>query len=395
VSANWPGHERELEPDASSPHGDGANPVHLPAVSDAQQATARGGNGVTPVGSTDPALAPAGPASLDEILARLDATLTSVEGQCTATNMAASMTRVLDRRRGHVYAAMDALGAWINAFLAGQPSDEEVRDAKARVTVPLRAWSQTGRVLDRTLAKLRGYPGDFEVLEILVDGKPSGASLRSRILDDYYLHTAGSNAIRNRQAHLAARLGEALHEEHDGGQSPVRMLSLGCGAARELTLLVDDPVFLQMTEVTCVDRDPDGLRYARKRLRKHLDGRVRYVRSDTLRLVRLPNRAHAGYHVIYIPSVLEFLPDDHVARLIAYCHGLLAPGGRLLACNLSARTPANECVLVEWLGDVQIMRRSEAQLRSIFAATPFGAAAPRFEYESLGISYLITAERAA
>jgi len=329
--------------------------------------------------------------TLDDVLAHLENKLQVSEAYYVASSPAPAEPPMEVRRA--IRAAMDALGAWIDRFMAGQPSESEVAAAKARVTGLLRSWSHTGRLLDRALSKQYGYAGDFETVDIICDGQPSGADVRARLLDDYYLNMLISIAIRNRPAQLAAVLGQAIHERADLGHVPVQIMSLGSGPMRELLLLLDDPVFLQMTQVTCVDMRSEELRSARKRLRKALDGRVRYVRSGLLGAGRSPKASPDGFHIIYATWLFDLVSSDQAGQLIARCHSLLAPGGRLIVGQFSPRIPASDSALLGWLVENQPACRSEAQLRDLFAATPFGAGGLRFEYEPLGIGYLAIAER--
>ena len=331
--------------------------------------------------------------TLDSLLTHLESTLQVSEAFYVAGSPSPAEPPPAVRKA--IWTAMDTLGGWIDRFMAGQPTEAEVAAAKARITGPIRSWSHTGRLLDRALAKLHGYAGDYETIDIICDGQPSGADVRARLLDDYYLNMLITIALRNRPAQLAGVLGKAIHARADLCHLPVQIMSVGAGPMRELLLLLDDPIFLQMTQVTCVDMRSEELRSARKRLRKALDGRVRYVRSELLGPGRLPKASSGGYHIIYATWMLDLVPSSQAAQLIAQGHGLLAPGGRLIVGQLSPRIPASDSALLGWLVENQPACRSEAQLRDLFAATPFGADALRFEYEPLGIGYLAIAERTA
>jgi hypothetical protein len=98
--------------------------------------------------------------------------------------------------------AMHTLGGAINAFLACQPPDADVQAVKQLVTYPIRAWSRTGPFFHHSFTKPRGYPGDFETIEIIYDCVPRGEDLPGLLFDDYYLHARPAQAVRNRLAYL-------------------------------------------------------------------------------------------------------------------------------------------------------------------------------------------------
>lgn len=173
----------------------------------------------------------------------------------------------------------------------------------------------------------------------------------------------------------------------------MRVLSLGSGPGRELSLLADDPVFSEVAAVTLVDLDPEALRYARNRLEGRLNGRMTYLRSNALRFAHSPDRPAQPYHLIYAAGLFDYLNPDQAQLLIEDCYGLLAPGGRLIIGNFCAELPANERVLIEWLLEWYLLYRDEADYRRIFAGTSFDATGLRLEYEPLHGNLFAVAER--
>lgn len=335
-------------------------------------------------GLTDPARS-----SLDEALARLQAVVAATE----ALSLTAGLPVALARNRGAVYVAMDALGGWINEFLASQPPAAQIEAAQARITGLIRAWSRTGPFFDRSYSKLRGYPGDYETYEIIYNGRPGGADAPAQILDDYYLHTRIARALRARPAYLADRLGQSIRKWEAQERTPVRVLSLCCGPARELVLLATDPASNKAVTVTCLDQDPEALRYVRNRLTGQWNGRVSYVRADVLRFAREPLRPSLPFHMIYAAGLFDHLADELAAQLLQDCYGLLVPGGHLLVSSLSAAAPANELALFQWLLEWPLVCRGEAALRQLFAFTAFPPAGLRFEPGPSALNLFVQAER--
>lgn len=327
--------------------------------------------------------------ALDDALAHLAAVITATESACLSSGIAVALTC----NRPVLYAAMDAFGGWINEFLATRPPADQIAVAHARITDLLRFWSRTGPFFDRSYAKLRGYPGDYETLEIIYNDRPSGVDLRARILDDYYLHTLIARALRHRPTHLADRLGQSIRTQVAQDGPPVRVLSLGCGPARELFLLAADPILDEVATITCLDPDAEALRYARNLLKDRLNGRANYLRADVLRFARGPHRPSQPYHVIYAAGLLDQLRDDQAAQLMHDSYGLLAPGGQLIVSNLSRAAPANERVLFEWVLEWPFMCRGEAEWRKLFARTTFPPAGLRFEPGPSAFNLFVQATR--
>lgn len=84
---------------------------------------------------------------------------------------------VLTHYRTALYQTMYDLGGTINAFLDAVPSEAEIEAVKERIVSPIREMSRTSPFFQHNFYKLRGYPGDFETIEIIYDDRPAGADL--------------------------------------------------------------------------------------------------------------------------------------------------------------------------------------------------------------------------
>ena len=265
------------------------------------------------------------------------------------------------------------------------------RPSRNEFITPIRAWSATGPFFHHSFTKPRGYPGDFETIEIIYDCCPRGddpttnstQALPGLIFDDYYLHARPAQAVRNRLDYLVEKLDDEVQRRAIDGLCPVRLLSLGSGPARELALLAQRPGFAQAVEVTCLDMDSAALAYARQRIDGRLNGQVRFVRDNALRYANGANRPAQPFDVIYAAGLFDYLNADLAGGLIEDCHGLLAPGGTLIVGNFSLETHPNDRILIEWLLEWHLLYRSEADYRAIFARTSFGEDRLHFEHEPL------------
>ncbi len=289
--------------------------------------------------------------------------------------------------------AMHDLGAAIDAFLASQPPPAEIEAVHHQVTEPIRAWSRTGPFFHHSFTKPRGYPGDFETIEIIYDCRPAGEDLPGLVFDDYYLHARPAHAVRNRLAYLVERLGAEVGRRGAGGRRPVRLLSLGSGPARELAILARQPDFAPVVDVTCLDLDPAALDCARQRIGGRLGGQVHFVCDNALRYARSPHRPDQPFDVIYAAGLFDYLSAGLATRLIEDCYGLLAPGGVLIVGNFSLETYPSDRVLIDWLLDWHLLYRNEVDYRAIFAQTSFDPVNLHFEYEPLRANLFAVAQR--
>ncbi len=314
-----------------------------------------------------------------------------IEAGCTQAGQD-DVSNVLVRHRPALFGAMHVLGDTIADFLASNPSPNAIQSSRERIIPSIRAWSATGPFFQHAFYKRRGYTGDFETIEIIYDCRPTGDDLLGLIFDDYYLHARPAQAVRNRLTYLVQRLQTEVQQLARANRTPMRLLSLGSGPARELALLAAEPGFCERVQATCLDLDPGALAHARQRL-AHLDGRIAYVRANALRFAHSPDRPIEPYHLIYAAGLFDYLNADQSAQLIEDCHSLLAPGGLLLIGNFSQETHLSDRVLMDWLLEWRLIHRSEDDFRAIFARTSFGVERVHFEYEPLCANLFIVTQR--
>lgn len=329
------------------------------------------------------------PGSIRQPLIRVSDLLRRIESDCPQSDTLAR--DILPRYRPAMLDAMHNLGAAIDAFLTSQPPAAEIKAVYQQVTGPIRAWSATSPFFHHSFTKPRGYPGDFETIEIIYDCCPAGEDLPGLVFDDYYLHARPAQAVRNRLAYLVERLGAEVGQRSAGGHRPVRLLSLGCGPARELALLAQRPEFAAVADVTCLDMDPAALACARQHIDGRLDGQVHFVCDNALRYARSAQRPAEPFDVIYAAGLFDYLSPDLASRLVEDCYGLLAPGGVLIVGNFSLETHPSDRVLIDWLLDWHLLYRNEADYRAIFARTSFGPVSLHFEYEPLRANLFVVA----
>ncbi len=321
-------------------------------------------------------------AALEIVLDRLSRLVQTIEAECRRAGPV-GVPAVLAANRAQLYAAMMAVGDWINDFLAGQPSHAEIRAAKDRIVPQIRDWARTGQFFHRIYERAHDAPDAYTALEILYTGQPAGGNLSALIFDDYFLNLISARAVRNRLTYLVRRLGEEVQACAEAGVKRVQILSLGSGAAREWVLLTDDPQFGAVAAITCVDADPGALRYVRRQLADRLQTKITCLLASPAEIARRPDRPTQPFHLIYSAEQFNTLDDNQAAQWVQDCYELLMPGGLLILGNLCAELPANERVLSEWVLDWQPHRRGAVDLQQIFARTPFGSAPLQIDYEPL------------
>jgi extracellular factor (EF) 3-hydroxypalmitic acid methyl ester biosynthesis protein len=208
------------------------------------------------------------------------------------------------------------------------------------------------RTLAHTQRWPRGYPGDFELIERLLDGDPGAeAGTLSRALETCVLQLPIVWQHRVKVAWQARMVRRRL-----SGTGAIRVLSIGCGGARDLLLL--EPHELGRLEVVLNDLDPDALTLAEARLA----GRVRRlacIRGNALRSTT-KMRAAGPFDVILVGGLLDYLPERAAGMLLRHAGEMLNPQGLLGATNIAAASPWR--FMLQLLANWTLIERSHDEM---------------------------------
>ena len=187
------------------------------------------------------------------------------------------------------------------------------------------------RTLAHTQRWPRGYPGDFELIERLLDRDPGaeGGTL-SRALETCVLQLPIVWQHRVKVAWQARLVRRRL-----SGTGGIRVLSIGCGGARDLLLL--EPHELGRLEVVLNDLDPDALTLAEARLAGSVR-RLTCIRGNALRST-IKMRVEGPFDVILVGGLLDYLPERAARVLLRHAGEMLNPEGLLAVTNLAAAGP--------------------------------------------------------
>jgi SAM-dependent methyltransferase len=186
--------------------------------------------------------------------------------------------------------------------------------------------------LAHTQAWPRGYPGDFELIERLLDAKPGAAPETLKLaLETGVLQLP---IVWQHRAKVAWQA-QLVRRRLGGGATNVRVLSIACGGSRDLLLL--EPHELDRIELALSDLDPAALALSERRLRS----RVRGLTCLPGNALRSANRMRAAgpFDVILIGGLLDYLPERAARTLLRQATAMLAPGARLGTTNIATGNP--------------------------------------------------------
>jgi SAM-dependent methyltransferase len=260
-----------------------------------------------------------------------------------------------------------------------------VRAAQAGFRALLAPVLAQSWIMQRSITKPRGYPGDHALLDAFYTRRTASGPV-GRLLDELVLDCAAGRAVVDRKRYVAAWLGArlALHPE-------AKVADIACGPCRLERDLLAARIGTRARFVA-MDGDDEALAYARR----VLEGApaVRLWHENAIRIARDPQvpAMLAGADWVVSLGLLDYLPDRLAARLLLALRRALRPGGEMLVGNFAADNPSR--TFMEWFGDWPLIHRSEDEFLALFEEAGFAAPELGVEREAPGGAILLVTARA-
>jgi extracellular factor (EF) 3-hydroxypalmitic acid methyl ester biosynthesis protein len=226
-------------------------------------------------------------------------------------------------------------------------------------------------IWNRAYAKPRGYPGDFELMNLMYESERRGDSLFARIMNQLGREERLAGTVPVRKELLVRHIGEVVQRPADG--RPTKIASIGAGPAREVEEFLVRHAAGQAISFTLIDQDEDALAFANERIAKaalpwaaNVRVQCRYVSfrdllSDPELLAELKS-----HDLIYSAGLFDYLPDRIAIPTIHQLFSLLCDGGRLVIGN-AAEAPDVKWV-PEFILDWHMIYRTHDQMHGLAAA---------------------------
>lgn len=228
-------------------------------------------------------------------------------------------------------------------------------------------WFYKSPIMHMAYNKPRGYPGDFELFEIIYQNKPlSENSTTAFYGDKYFLNNEYAKAARARKNRMKNILQDFLENSQ---LSTARLMNIACGPSREIRELFSEKLFLNEISdkeiiFTGLDNDADALKFSEEAL-KNLPPNIktRFLHENVLSIFR-----DSKYYdiigkqdIIYILGLTEYLPDRVFKRLLKFLFQLLNDKGMLVVTykDKEIRFPS---LPPEWFCDWGFIKRGKEDL---------------------------------
>ncbi|MEW4487989.1 class I SAM-dependent methyltransferase [Thalassoglobus sp. JC818] len=166
--------------------------------------------------------------------------------------------------------------------------------------------------MQRAKEKPRGYPGDFEMLTAIYDGKPKSTGIGG-YLDLYFLNSDLARAVCFRLAAIKQFLLEEA--ENRGGQFAI--LDVASGPGREFA---DGLSNCPPIQLTCVDSDEGALDYLQRHISQEAESSIELqcVKYNALKMTQAKKNLEqfGESDLIYSVGLCDYIPDRYLIRML-------------------------------------------------------------------------------
>jgi CheY-like chemotaxis protein len=237
-------------------------------------------------------------------------------------------------------------------------------------------WFYKSPITKLAYDRPRGYPGDFELFEMIYNNKPIAENNTIGFYcDRCFLNNDYAMAARARKNKMKNILQDFIENSN---LTTIRLLNIACGPSREIRELVADP--LLMSEIsgkniifTGLDNDKDSLKFSKSALGSLPSNfETRFLHENVLDIFRDDKYYDliGKQDIIYILGLTEYLPDRIFKRLLRFLYQLLNEKG-MLVVTYKDKDIRFGSLGPDWISDWVFIKRGKDDL--IKAAKEAGA----------------------
>ncbi|OHD62815.1 MAG: hypothetical protein A2176_02950 [Spirochaetes bacterium RBG_13_51_14] len=223
----------------------------------------------------------------------------------------------------------------------------------------------------RTNIKPRGYAGDSVMMRMLYENAYCGDSTFARILNKFGLNVPAAQSVRNRRVMISKILRQVQQKFADRNVKTLRIMSVACGPAFELSdlfITADDTMRFQCT---LLDQDPEALGEAEENIHRieaafgHSIQAI-YLQDSVRTMLRTPDihNKWGRFHFIYSMGLFDYLTQPVAKAVIEKIYSLLEPGGSMFIGNYHVQN-RSRWFMEYWLDWVLYYRTEEDMIELI------------------------------
>jgi len=241
-----------------------------------------------------------------------------------------------------------------------------------------------GAIWKRSYEKPLGYPGDFQIMQMVYDWKQMGGTIYEKLVHRIGLDVA--ECIATRMTVMREIIAQRVIDKAEGGSGqPARITSVGCGPAREVSDYLKVGVLPGPVQFTLIDQDHDALSHAYESTYSQvmrLGGKasvncLNVAFNQLFDTEELFGRL-AEQDLIYTVGLVDYLKPRRAKVWISSLFQFLAPGGKLVISNM-LKTEMSNFWAMEFITDWNVIFRTEEEMLALAADIPASSVTTRLD----------------
>ncbi len=203
-----------------------------------------------------------------------------------------------------------------------------------KMTVLDNIYQDTGRFILRNFSEigrmaLDGQP-TWKYLEYIYRNNPDGLG---SVLDHLFLSWEGARGARNRLVEVKRALVKEVREyalQHE----PVRVIDVGTGSGRYVIGALKELRDINLA-VTCIDQDPDALKYAESLIEEdEIKKKITFRQGNAFTRSTYSDGPNMEFDIALTIGTIDYLKERFAARLLRTMREALRSGGTAFTSNM-------------------------------------------------------------
>lgn len=261
------------------------------------------------------------------------------------------------------------------AVLESNCSRKEIID----ILNPLRHALRQSPLLQRVQDWPRGYQGDFETIESIIQYKKfAPENTLAYLFEDYFMHAPIAQQHRNKVKEQYKAIIRCIHQNPSA-----KILSIGCGTSEDI-YRASIKIKTSKAKITLLDIDADALDYS---IRK-LNALKSHIHIQQGNIYKLLHQITEVYDLILIGGVFDYVSDKFIINILKklYTHNL-SNTGEICFTNIATNNPFR--IPLEYFFDWFLIERSKEDIMRIVAACGIDEPTIHIEKEETQLSYIV------
>ena len=232
----------------------------------------------------------------------------------------------------------------------------------------------TSPFIHRIYFKPSGYPGDYEMINMVHRNTLEGKTPLGKLLNKYATSIPIAQTVRKRTEFFTNVIKEVAQK-----QDNAKVLSIASGPALEFDILLKKyPKLVDNVSIKLLDQDIEALRFSQENLYKtrietqskiNIDFIHHNIGNYLKELNR--NKIRENFDVVYASGLFDYFDFKTSKFVIKYLLKQTRPGGKIIIANLSLDGHDHK-TLIEFVGEWYLTYRSKEDMVKLSEAIPKG-----------------------